>query len=273
MTRHTSKNKKVALSAGLLTTGLVAGAMFSPLGLAGAQETDTDADSSADSTETDRRGRHGHKGEVAELLGIDSEDIKAGFEAGKTLVEIAAENGISEDELVAALVGASEEHLAEAVESGRVTQEKADEIAAGMAERIAERVNTVPAERDGEGHHRRGRFGGFEALEELGLTKEDLQAGREAGQTLAETAAANGVSEQELIDALVAGAMERADDAVESGRVTQEQGDEHLGDIEERISERVNSEPGDRPEGGRRGPGGPGGSGPEGDTEGASISF
>ena len=60
-----------------------------------------------------------------------------------------------------------------------------------------------------------------------------------------------GISEDELVDALVASATERVEAKVEEGRISQEQAGERLAEIDERITERVNSEPGERE--GRRG--------------------
>ena len=273
-----SKKKTYLTGAGLVVAGVAAGAMFAPVGLAGAQETDGDTtDDTQDSAPAENERRHGrfggHRGEVLEELGIDRDALEAGRDADQTLVEIAEANGVSEAELVAALQAEKTERLAEAVENGRITQERADEISAGLDEKIDQAINTRPSERP-EREGRRGGHRGFrlDALEELGLTGEEIRAGFEAGQTLAETAEANGISEDELVDALVAAAMERADAAVESGRVTQEQVDEHLADIEERITERVNTEPGEREgrRGGfRRGPGARFQA--DGETEGASI--
>ncbi len=260
-----SKTKKFTAGAGLLVAGLAAGAMFSPIGLAGAQETDTDTDAPAtDAPATEdgeiREGRRGQRGEakraVLNELGVSDEALEAGKEADQTLSEIAAAAGVSEADLVAALTDASTERIAEAVESGRITQEEADAKLAELDAKIAERISTSPSERQAEREARRAerQEARFAPLEGLGLTMEQVQEGREAGQTLAETAEANGVDQNALVDALVEAAMERADAAVEDGRATQEEADERLVGIEERVTERVNSEPGER-DGGRRGPG------------------
>ena len=45
-----------------------------------------------------------------------------------------------------------------------------------------------------------------------------------------------------VVDALVTVQQERLAAAVEDGRITQEQADERLADLEERVTERVNSE-------------------------------
>lgn len=252
-TSSPAKSKRL-FGAGMLTAGLVAGAMFSPLGFAGAQDSADDDGTTTEAPNSERRGHRHHRGEILESLGIDAEAVRAGIEADQTLAEIAEANGVSEDELIGAIEADVEAHVAEAVENGRITQEQADEKLADLTDTITERVNTPPSERpEREGRGHRGRFGGGEVLEELGLTVEDLRDGFTAGQTLAETAEANGVSEDELVDALVAQATERAEAAVESGRIDSDRADELLDGIEERIINKVNAEPRDRSERGLRG--------------------
>lgn len=302
--------KKLAIGTGLVSAA-VAGALFSPIGFAGAQDTDgestdgataetapsddaaTDAatdDAAEASPDVDTMGhRHGRfgrlgGGEVLEGLGLTQEMLEAGRAADQSLAQIAEANGVSEAELTAALVEAGNERLADAVAADRITQERADEIAADLEAKVAEQINVLPSERPvRDGHHRFGRglrAAGLEVLEDLGLTQEDLQTGREAGQTLAETAEANGVSEADLVDALVAAATEKAESAVEKGRFTQDQIDEFLDDIEARISERVNTVSGEGDgrgfgRGGHGGRFGGGGAAPSADAEveGSSLSF
>ncbi len=272
-TRPSSLTSKRLFGAGMLAAGMVAGAMFAPIGLASAQD-DADTD---DSTEAapggERREHRQHRGEALESLGIDAETVRAGFDADKSLATIAGENAVTEAALTAAIEADMESHIADAVENGRLTQEEADEKLAGLTDTITERVNTVPSERpEREGRGRGGRFHGGEVLDELGLTTEDLQAGREAGQTLAETAAANGVSQDALVDALVASATERAEAATEAGRIDEDRAAEMLDGLEDKIVERVNAEPGDRPE--RPGRGQRAGRGaPADEVEGSSLGF
>ncbi len=256
---------------GMLAVGIAAGAMFAPASFAGAQDDGDDATE----TDTARSGHRQHRGDVLESLGIDADAIRAGLDADQSLVEIAAANDVTEIDLIAAIEADIGSHLADAVESGRITQEQADEKLTELSANVAERVNTPPSERPDRGSrgNRGARFGGGEVLEDLGLTVEDIQAGHEAGQTLAETAAANDVSETDLVDALVAQATERAEAAVAEGRIDADEVAEKLDGIEERITERVNAEPGDRPERGERGPRGQRGGAPQGDVEESSVSF
>lgn len=145
------------------------------------------------------------------------------------------------------------EALSGLVSDGSITQEQADEVASTLDEA-------------GIGHgggHRGGGFGLSAAATALGMTEDELRTALETdGTTLADVAGEQGVEVDTLVDALVAAQQERIAAAVEDGRLTQEQADERLADLEERVTERVASEapiggPGHGPRGDRGGqPGG-----------------
>jgi polyhydroxyalkanoate synthesis regulator phasin len=121
--------------------------------------------------ESMRRRGEGHRGGrdlaarsevVTDLLGIDAETLRAELVAGSTLAEVAVANGVSSDDLVAALVAEAEERIAEHVEEGSLTEEEAAAKLADITDRVSERVNSV-APIGGEGHgpgHRGGDRGG-----------------------------------------------------------------------------------------------------------------
>jgi 3-hydroxyacyl-CoA dehydrogenase len=139
------------------------------------------------------------------------------------------------------------------VESGTITQGQADAIAQALA---------ADARGLGGRHHRGGGHAIEAAAEFLGMDVDELRTQLHEGATLAEIA---GDQADALVAELVSQAEERVAEAVETGRITQEQADEKLAEIEQRITDMVNGELPERGEGrrgpGRRGPGGPG-SGP-----------
>jgi hypothetical protein len=102
--------------------------------------------------ERGERGHHrrnhrgpGRDGEVvADLLGIDTETLRSELQAGNSIADIAAANGVDVQTVVDALVDAAEEHLDLAVENGRFTADEAAERLAEIGEKIEERVNTAP---------------------------------------------------------------------------------------------------------------------------------
>lgn len=90
--------------------------------------------------------------EVAAILGIPVEELRTQREAGRTLAQVAEAEGVERAELVAGLVAAAEQRLAAAVESGRLTQARADELSARLEQRIGEGVDRVGR---GPGRHHR----------------------------------------------------------------------------------------------------------------------
>ena len=159
------------------------------------------------------------------------------------LADTGASSGSAVDRITEALSGL--------VSDGSITQEQADEVASTLDEA-------------GIGHGGGHRGGGLDlsaAATALGMTEDELRTALEAdGTTLAEVAEQQGVEVDTLVDALVTAQQERIAQAVEDGDLTQEQADERLADLEERVTDRVNSA---RPDGGR-------GHGPHGDWDGGA---
>jgi Spy/CpxP family protein refolding chaperone len=124
-----------------------------------------------------------------------------------------------------------EEALSGLVDDQTITQGQADAVEAALDEARPER-----------GPGRRGHFRLTAAAEALDMTEAELHAALEEGQTLAEVAEANDVEVEDLIDALVAAQQEHLAEAVEAGRLTQEEADEILAGAEERVTALVNGE-------------------------------
>ncbi len=143
------------------------------------------------------------------------------------------------------------EALQPLVDDGTISAEQADAIAQHLVENAPDRPG-------------KGRVGAFgrgvvsEAVTDLlGLTPAEVREQLRAGSTLAEIATEQGVEPQAVIDELVAEAGERLDQAVANERITQEEADEKLADVTERVTDVVNNgrpERGDA-EGFRGGPG------------------
>ncbi|SDE56543.1 hypothetical protein SAMN05660485_01107 [Blastococcus fimeti] len=142
------------------------------------------------------------------------------------------------------------EALSGLVSDGSITQEQADEVAATLDEAgIGDR-----------GGHRGGGPGLDAAATALGMSEDELRTALDVeGTTLADVAEEQGVPVETVVAALVTAGQERIASAVEDGRLTQAEADERLADLEERVTERVNSA---MPAGGGHGPGGHRGGGP-----------
>jgi polyhydroxyalkanoate synthesis regulator phasin len=145
---------------------------------------------------------------------------------------------------------ASEERIRDAldalVDDGSLTAEQADEVAATLAE----------AGFGGHGGHPMLGLALETAADALGMSEDELRSAlREDGATLAGIAEDQDVPVEDLVAALVTAAEERLAQAVEDGRISQEQADQRRSDLEERITEWVNADlPGHLGHGHRHGP-------------------
>ncbi|MGY1691380.1 hypothetical protein [Geodermatophilus sp. SYSU D01105] len=127
--------------------------------------------------------------------------------------------------------------LAGLVGDGSITQEQADEVATTLSE----------AGLGGRGGHHGGGRDLAAAAEALGMSEDDLHTALEAdGATLAQVAEDQGVAVDTVVQALVTAEQERIAQAVTDGRITQEQADERLADLEQRVTDRVEAVVGDR---------------------------
>jgi predicted DNA-binding protein YlxM (UPF0122 family) len=175
---------------------------------------------------------------VAEVLGLAPEDLRSEIQGGKSVAEVAEAQGVDTQSIVDAINAEIEQWVQEAVNEGRLTQEQADRIRESLADFDGERLLGL-AMPFGPLHGGFGRgWGGAQAIMEtaaevLGLAPEDLRSELEGGKTLGDVAEAEGVETQAIVDAVHAQVTEMLQEAVESGRLTQEQADRML----ERLAE------------------------------------
>lgn len=86
------------------------------------------------------RGHHGpgHLDTVAEVLGMEVDDLEAALRDGQTIAEVAGDDvGVVTD----ALIAEANERIDEAVADGRLTADEAAEKRAEVAEKIEAKVN------------------------------------------------------------------------------------------------------------------------------------
>lgn len=107
------------------------------------------------------RGPHERPGleAAAEALGMSLDELREALRDGQTLAEVAEARGVDVDVVIEAMVSVAEEHLAEKVAAGELTQEEADERLAEIRERVTERVNSDEPPRRARPGHPRGPDG------------------------------------------------------------------------------------------------------------------
>ncbi len=122
--------------------------------------------------------------------------------------------------------------LDELVSEGTITAAQADAVAATLAEKMPRR-----------GPHGPGMHGPGPALDvladALGMTPEEVRDALVSGKSVAALAKDKGVALATVVDAVLAEAKAHLDEEVAEGDLTQEEADERLADIRERIDEMV----------------------------------
>ncbi|HKF14354.1 MAG TPA: hypothetical protein VKB13_03910 [Gaiellaceae bacterium] len=148
--------------------------------------------------------------------------------------------GVEPNELSNALKQALKNHVDAAVKDGRVTQEQGAE----MKRRID--AGRVPLFGLGPGFDRRHDHDFFfhakleAAATYLGLSETQLREALSNGKTLAQVAGDRGKSVDGLVDAMLAHAKRKLDDAVKAGRLTNAEGNDMLAGLKKRITNLVN---------------------------------
>lgn len=79
--------------------------------------------------------------ELEELLGISDDELERELAQAKTLVQIAAAKGITEEQLVNGIMAGRKTAMDQMVSAGRMTQAQADAMLAGMREQVKIVVN------------------------------------------------------------------------------------------------------------------------------------
>jgi hypothetical protein len=169
-----NKRIRIGVLGAILTAGTLVG-VTQVGGVANAQvdtvvaaQTDdtppTDTAPTDDATQAEREAerearqaaREADRQAVADLLGVDIEDLKTQLKSGTTLAGVATANGVEVSAVVELIVQQKTARIDEAVADGRITAEQASERTADLQERVQTRVEEGRPER-GEG--RRGGHG------------------------------------------------------------------------------------------------------------------
>jgi polyhydroxyalkanoate synthesis regulator phasin len=166
--------------------------------------------------------------------------------------------GITVDEYDAAVQQAQGQVVDEALQEGWLTEEQAELLQWRLQQ--APEFGHRGMMPKGFGGFDRGMMGGGNSLtsiaaDELGMSLTELLTELQDGKSMADVATDKGVDVQEIVDAYIAQVKESLDEAVADGRITQNQADWQLEQVEERVTDQLNSTWQDRSWGGKH-PGG-----------------
>ena len=144
---------KKAIAAGVIGLTALSATVVVPT-IAEAQDAPTQEERDARQAERQEDRAERRAGRIAVLtdaLGVGEDVLQAAREAGQSIADVAADQGVAIETVVDAIVESKTAHIQEHVADGDLTQAEADERIAGLNERVTERVNATPGERgDGE---------------------------------------------------------------------------------------------------------------------------
>lgn len=80
---------------------------------------------------------------AATTIGVTADELRTALESGQSIADVAKSKNVDPQAVIDAMVAAMNQRLADSVSSGKLTQEKADELAASATTRITDMVNGV----------------------------------------------------------------------------------------------------------------------------------
>lgn len=181
---------------------------------------------------------------VADELGITTDEIVAAAREGQTLALIIEANGGDVEAITANIVQLVTGQINERVTEGMITQERADAMLAQVEERVSEMMDNVPGQRgDKSGRIRDGLHNLVDSVSEAtGLTGEELRAELQTGKTFNDILTENGVDIEAFTAQLIADAETHLAELVAEGVLTQEDADERLSTLSEKLPGFLNGE-------------------------------
>ncbi len=175
---------------------------------------------------------------AATTLGMSASDLRTALQSGQSLASIASSKGISEDTLTAAMAAAIEQA------NPGISADQATKVATAIASRTPPTGSTPAQTGSSSGatqatagttgttgttatsghhhhHHHHAMSTAMDATAQLlGTTTSALETSLQSGQTLAQIASAQGVSQNDLVTA-ISNALQQADSNLSSDQATQ----------------------------------------------------
>ncbi|MNI40164.1 Endoglucanase precursor [compost metagenome] len=181
---------------------------------------------------------------VAAVLDLDSETINTSLKAGKTLLEIAEDEGLDEDDFLDQLADEVSDWIAEQVTAGKMTQTQASTLEASLEATLEKMVeNEMMGGQGGGGQQGDMGYNLIElAADILSIEQDTLAASLKEGKTLAEAAEDAGMDEDDFLEALVDAATAAIEAAEDAGSLTAAQAEQALSNLSGRLEEQIQQE-------------------------------
>lgn len=209
--------------AGVLAVGVIGGGA-----VALAQTPGSDGGSTPTAADHARHPRLAAIGirEVAKVAGLTKEQLAAGAKAGKSLNQVITDAGGNPGTVQAQVLADVKAKLDQAVANKTITQDRADKAYAKAQQALPKLMAATPkapGDRHGQGrkgvvrHAAKAELG--VAAKTIGIDEKTLLQELKGGKTVAQVATAHNIAPQTVIDAMVAAANTKIDQAAAAGHI------------------------------------------------------
>lgn len=144
--------------------------------------------------------------EAATILGLQTDNIKTALAQGKSLVDLAKEQGLSEVDFTNRLLALRVLKVDEDVKSGKIPQEKADHVKAKMQQHITFMINSKNLlEMQTKDHKNQFKHEAKQMMSPqklaaiIGISEDKLVEQLKAGKSITEIAEAHGINKEQLV--------------------------------------------------------------------------
>jgi hypothetical protein len=172
------------------------------------------------------------------------------------VADFASRLGVDQAKLNSAFTAAANDTVDQAVKDGKLTQDQATKIKALTQNGLAAVIMTLPSVAGDETSANNGDSGlaalkisgamdsiSNAAATAIGITSQQLDTEQQTGKSIADVAQAHNVSPQKVKDAMLAAARADINSQVQSGKMTQAQGDAQFSEITRWLDSFMNTAP------------------------------
>jgi lipoate-protein ligase A len=174
---------------------------------------------------------------IFEFLGFDKHGFLEAIKSGRTLSSLAADKNMSRQQLIAIISEGIDKNYDQEVHNGKISQEDANALKAKTRGGIDKLIDT-PLTQFNEKKNTVS-IDIKPALDLLGIDKQSFANASVAGQSLVDMATEKGVTRQQLIDSLLTQFNQTLDDALRSGNLTNEDGDNKKQSVLKQINKMI----------------------------------
>ncbi|MBC2582786.1 hypothetical protein [Clostridium sp. DJ247] len=163
-----------------------------------------------------------HKGDsfakLLSKLGLTAEDIKNAQNSGKTLFDLAKEKGYTPNQVRSMLIEIKTEAINKAVTDGKLTKDQGTTAIKEMKDKISKW--------DGSMKHHCKKHWWSKALNQLGITDEEIAEAKKSGKNIFDLAKEKkGLTPEQVKSSIIKTNTDTINKKVSEGKITREKGD------------------------------------------------